>query len=252
MGIIETEEDMGAYELIREVLLTGIAVVVPLLIVFYVGFVLVDFVLRILRPLLKYVGTTKIHILAVMVALGLSAVVLAVGFVAHSPFGERAIDNFDEAIGRVPGFGTVYRSFRRMGDAMIESDADNFQDVQLLEFPTDGAYTIVFVTADTPDRIQSEIGNGEMTTVFLPMAPNPVMGGFVVNVPDAQLVDVDLTLEEAFRAVVTSGVGIDGMSGSSGGLSEEELRNLTGYDVFTRSGMEAPSEQEEQERTRKP
>ena len=45
-----------------------------------------------------------------------------------------------------------------------------------------------------------------METLFLPLAPNPVMGGFLINVPAERVYDVDLTVEEGVRAIVTSGV----------------------------------------------
>ncbi|WP_049972427.1 DUF502 domain-containing protein [Haladaptatus cibarius] len=231
---MDDSESLSPLGMLREAALTGVTVVVPLLITVYVLVVLLDFVAKVLRPLLKFVSIDSIYVLGGVTMATVSALILVIGFMAHSPMGERAIDNFDQAISQVPGFGTIYRSFRRMGDAMVESDADHFRDVKLLEFPTDGTYTFAFVTADTPDGIESALGEGPMTTVFLPMAPNPVMGGFVVNVPEDDLVDVDLSLEEAFRGIVTSGVGLDEMNASTNGLTEEELRQLTGYDAVKR------------------
>jgi uncharacterized membrane protein len=60
-----------------------------------------------------------------------------------------------------------------------------------------------------------------MTTLYLPMAPNPVMGGFVVHVKNENVYDVDMTVEEGMRSVVTSGVAIndadeDGIAGEIG------------------------------------
>jgi uncharacterized membrane protein len=224
-------EDLSVIGKLREMTLTGVTVVVPLLITLYVVVVLLKFVRNILSPLLSFVPVDSIVVLGGIATGGIFGLILAVGFVAHSPFGERAIDNFDYAISQIPGFGTVYRSFRRMGDAMVESDEDHFRDVKLLEFPTDDTYTFAFVTAETPEEITSAVGETEMTTVFLPMAPNPVMGGFVVNVPEEDLVDVDVPLEVAFRAIVTSGVALDEMDSDADGLSEDQLRKLTGQDV---------------------
>ncbi|GAA5049062.1 DUF502 domain-containing protein [Haladaptatus pallidirubidus] len=231
---MDDSENLSPLAVLREAALTGITVVVPLLITVYVLVVLLDFVATVLRPLLSYVSIDSIYVLGGVTMATVSALILVVGFIAHSPMGEQAIDGFDQAISQLPGLGTIYRSFRRMGDAMVESDADHFRDVKLLEFPTDGTYTFAFVTADTPDGIQSALDEGPMTTVFLPMAPNPVMGGFVVNVHEDDLVDVDLTLEEAFRGIVTSGVGLDEMNADADGLTEDELRQLTGYDAVKR------------------
>jgi len=227
MGVTELDSTQPTlYQRVRETMLTGVTVVVPLLITAYVVVALLDFVANMLVPLVELVPVDSVTIVGGVTASVVAALVFLTGTVAHSPFGDRAIGGVDDAVGRVPGVGAVYRSFRRMGDAMLESDADNFRDVRLLEFPTDGSYTVAFVTADTPDGICEATDNDKMTTVFLPMAPNPVMGGFVVNVPDDRLRDVDMTVEEAFRTVVTSGVGIDAASHGRDGLSENELRDL--------------------------
>ena len=232
----QSEPSPGLYGKVREAMLTGVTVVLPLIVTLYVIVVLLNFVSRMLVPMLSLVPVDSIVVLGLVAALLMTTLVFLVGVLAHSPVGDTAIDGFDKAISHVPGFGTVYRSFRRMGDAMLESDADNFQDVRLLEFPIDGSYTVAFVTANTPEGICEATGNEEMTTVFLPMAPNPVMGGFVINVPNENLQDVDMTVEEAFRTVVTSGVGIDAMAHDGAGLSEDELRDLTGYNPVAQTG----------------
>jgi len=228
MGVLDLDPTRPTlYRRVRETMLTGVTVVVPLLITAYVVVALLDFVANMLVPLVEVVPVDSVAVVGGVTASVVAALVFLTGTVANSPFGDRAIDGVDDAVGRVPGVGAVYRSFRRMGDAMLESDADNFRDVRLLEFPTDDSYTVAFVTADTPDGICEATGNDAMTTVFLPMAPNPVMGGFVVNVPEDRLQDVDMTVEEAFRTVVTSGVGIDAANHGRDGLSENELRDLT-------------------------
>jgi uncharacterized membrane protein len=42
--------------------------------------------------------------------------------------------------------------------------------------------------------------------LFVPMAPNPVMGGHLLCVPTDRVIDVDMTVQAAFQAIVTSGV----------------------------------------------
>jgi uncharacterized membrane protein len=69
----------------------------------------------------------------------LAAVVVAVGMLARVGPGEQLIALFDRLISSVPGVGSVYMAFRRMSDAMLESEAQNFQDVKLVEFPRRGA-----------------------------------------------------------------------------------------------------------------
>ena len=61
-------------------------------------------------------------------------------------------------VGAIPAVGSIYGSFRRMGDAMLESSVDNFQEVVLVEYPTEGSYAVAFKTADTPEVITDDTG----------------------------------------------------------------------------------------------
>jgi uncharacterized membrane protein len=48
-----------------------------------------------------------------------------------------------------------------------------------------------------------------MVSVFMPMAPNPFMGGFVLHVAADRVHDVDMSVEEGIQAVVSSGIAVD-------------------------------------------
>jgi len=155
------------------------------------------------------------------------AVILLIGAgVESSRYGERAVDYVDETVERVPGIGSVYQGFRQMSDAMLESDGGNFREVVLVEFPTEETYTLAFVTSETPAAVADHAdGEGEgMRTLFMPMAPNPVMGGHVVFVPDRRVVDVELTVDEGIRALVTSGVALEEVAADLDDVDSEDLR----------------------------
>jgi hypothetical protein len=121
--------------------------------------------------------------------------------------------------------GSVYQSFRQMSEVMLDSDAENFREVKLVEFPHEGVYALGFVTAETPPAVADAVGHGQMYTMFLPMAPNPVMGGHLLHVPASRVYEVDMTVEEGVQAVVTSGVAV-GAGTDRGGLAPETLASL--------------------------
>jgi uncharacterized membrane protein len=223
---------------VREAFVTGLAVVVPGIVTAAVVLFVVDSVWRYLDLVsdlavgslsgvsVPLVGTeTAVELVAPVVLL---AFVFAVGLVVSaSSSGERLVDVVDAVVTRVPGVGSVYDSFRQMSDVMLESDAQNFRDVKLVEFPHEGAYTLGFVTTRTPAELAAPTDHGDMLTLFLPLAPNPVMGGHLVHVPADRVMDVDMTVEEGIRTVVTSGVAVaGGAEGAGDGLSADRLREL--------------------------
>jgi len=233
----------------RRAFVTGVAVLVPLFVSLLVVALAGRYVYRYLDGFSNYVlgigpetmltlatpfgpvAVGKETLIELITPLVVVAVVVTAGlFVNASRFGDAAVGRFDDAVALVPGIGPVYESFRQMSDVMLEEDARNFREVKLVEFPHDGAYTLGFVTTETPDALREPTGHAEMLTLFLPLAPNPVMGGHLVHMPADAVLDVEMSVEEGIRAVVTSGVAVDGGSGADGGLSAEALRNLSGVE----------------------
>ncbi|QWC18365.1 DUF502 domain-containing protein [Halorubrum sp. 2020YC2] len=235
-----TDESSGA-ELLRRAFLSGVAVVVPAVITLVVLAVAFNAVYNYLEAFssavvavspglgLPVVGAVPRE-LAIEVATPVVfvAVILLLGAVVESSrYGERAVDYVDEAVERVPGVGSVYQGFRQMSDAMLESDGGNFREVVLVEFPTEGTYTLAFVTSETPEVVADHAdsdGDG-MRTLFMPMAPNPVMGGHVVFVPERRIVDVELSVDEGVRALVTSGVALEEVAADLDDVDPADLRD---------------------------
>ena len=245
----ERVHDAGtsAYDRLREAALTGVAVVVPLLVTLYVLSVAAGVMMSLLDPLvivLEELGLTANVSELLVDVFGVVAVVvltLLVGFAASFRSGERFLEYFDAALERIPGVGAVYKSFRQMSDVMLESDADSFEEVVVVEFPKEDAYTLGFRTTATPEPIAEAAGREDMQTLFLPLAPNPVMGGFLAHVPGDQVHEVDMTVEEGIRAVVTTGVAVADAHPDHEGLSRARLEQLTGQNVAEPTG---PDEEE--------
>jgi uncharacterized membrane protein len=227
----------SAYDKLREALLTGVAVVVPILVTLYVLSVAVGVMTDLLEPLQLLLDELGLQpnasdfIVDVVGAVVILALTVLVGLAASFQSGEQVLEYLDQALERIPGVGAVYKSFRQMSDVMLESDADNFQSVKLVEFPHQNAYTLGFSTVDTPDPIARAAGHEEMQTLFLPLAPNPVMGGHLTHIPKDRVEDVDMTVEEGMRAIVTMGVAISGADGDTDGLSQQRLEQLGGQDM---------------------
>ena len=220
---------------LRRALLTGVAVIVPSVItlavlgvVFNAIYNYLDAFSTAIVPLLPPTTLPVDREIAIEIATPVVFVgsILLLGVAVESTrHGERAVDYADYAIEQIPGVGSVYQGFRQMSDAMLESDSGNFQEVVLVEFPTEDVYTLAFVTSETPDAVSGPTESGEMRTLFMPMAPNPVMGGHVLFVPERRIVDVDLTVEEGIRALVTSGVALERAATEADGVSPAQVRD---------------------------
>jgi uncharacterized membrane protein len=258
----ETAKEAGhsVYREALDVVLTGVVVIVPLVVTVYVLSAALDFIAGALRPFIKLLewvglieGVKQVGFVDLLIRVGiysdvtdflttiiavliLAAVVVGVGLLARFRYGERIIDYFDYFVGIVPGVGAVYRSFRQMGEVILESGVENFRSVKLVEFPYDDVYVIGFETNEAAPAVMSAAAETDMVTLFLPLAPNPVMGGFLTHVPRDRVSDVDMTVEEAVRIVITSGIATDDAEdGEFRELDPEERSELTDATMGTDS-----------------
>jgi uncharacterized membrane protein len=73
-----------------------------------------------------------------------------------------------------------------------------------VEFPQRGQWTIAFIVGAPTDRIAQSL-DGDMVTVYVPTAPNPT-SGYVIMVKSAELRELDISVDEAFKFHVSLGV----------------------------------------------
>ena len=251
LDIDGVEEYDGLRGFARQAFVTGTAVTLPLIVTLLVLGVVVDFVSQQLDPIVGLVSrVTGIQpasevTLKLLAVVTLAALIFCIGVVAErrperTGFGAL----FDTLVSRIPGVGSLYRSIDEMSGLLLDSDTDSFREVKLVEFPTEGSYAVAFLTAETPEVVREATPEAEgMVTVFLPLAPNPVMGGYVLHVSADRVHDVDLTVEEGIQSIVTSGVATGQRSGSeyefSEGMFDRVNRRLEGADLVDIEDLEA-------------
>jgi uncharacterized membrane protein len=218
------EEYDGPRGFARQAFVTGAAVTLPLIVTLVVLGAVVDFVSQQLDPVVGFfTSVTGLQpasdtTLKVVAILSILAAIFCIGvWTERRPNRSGFGAFFDTLVSRIPGVGSLYQSIDEMSGLLLDSDTDSFQEVKLVEFPDKGTYAFAFLTAETPDVVREGVGESEeMITVFLPMAPNPVMGGYVLHVAEEHVFDVDMTVEEGIQSIVTSGV-------ATGRRSDEEL-----------------------------
>jgi uncharacterized membrane protein len=242
------------YDGTLNVLMTGIAIIIPLIITLYILTIALDFVSAALVPfieLLRWIGLIEwfrstdailllidlnvyryvIDFLTELIAIAvLLGIVVIVGSVGRHRYGEQAIGIVDLAIASIPGIGTVYKSFRRMGDVMLDNEAENFQEIKLVECFGEDMYVIGFETSESPNTISENTGHDEMITLFVPLAPNPVTGGFLTHVPRSQVYDIDMSIEEGVRSILTSGVASGERADGTVSMTMGDLEKVTDID----------------------
>lgn len=212
---VALDEGRAVHDDLRQTLLAGLTLTVPLLVtVLILGWAL-NTVSSALAPLanvfggLGIVGDDRAIVLQTLAAATVFGLILFVGLAARHGPDMRLGSRFDTLVADIPAVGTIYNSVDRMSAVLLEGDTESFREVKVVEFPRADCYAIAFLTTDSPGVVEDAVGESDLLTLFVPMAPNPVMGGHLLTVPEERVYDTDMSVEDGMEAVMTTGLVMD-------------------------------------------
>lgn len=134
----------------------------------------------------------------------LSLVLLFVtGLVAANVFGKRIIGLWEAVLRRIPLVRTVYTAAKGFLEMVLSGKRGSFSKVLLIEYPRRGIYCIAFQTSSTVGQLATH--TPDSVCVFVPTTPNPT-SGFLVVAPRKDLIELDMSVEDAIKLVVSVGV----------------------------------------------
>lgn len=115
----------------------------------------------------------------------------------------RMTENF---IMNTPFLRRVYPYVKQITDFLLTQEEQKkfFSRVVAVEYPRKGIWSLGFVTGSGLRNVVNTIRR-EFVTVLIPTSPTPFTG-FVITVPKKQTIDLDMTIEEALRFVISGGV----------------------------------------------
>ena len=132
-------------------------------------------------------------------------VILLMGVIARHLFGGELVRAWERLLGRVPVARNIYSGVKQLFEAIFRSDErSRFNRVVLIEYPRKGIYAIAFTTGPARGALAHFAGQS-MINCFLPTTPNPTSGYYLL-IPESDLVEVDLSVEDAFKLVMSAGL----------------------------------------------
>lgn len=126
------------------------------------------------------------------------------GLLLSNFFGRTIYHRIERLIAAIPGFKQVYPHVKQVVDLIMGEKKMAFSKVVLVEYPSRGIWTLGFLTGNSLRAIDGPAG-GAVVTVFIPTSPTPFTG-FTINVLAERAIEVDVSMEEALRFVITAGV----------------------------------------------
>ena len=131
-------------------------------------------------------------------------ILLTTGVVAANLLGQRMIRLWEAVLGRIPFVKSVYSSVKQVSDTLLSDTGNAFRKALLVQFPHENSWTIAFLTG-TPAPVVAQHFAEEHVSVYVPTTPNPTSGYFVM-VPRSRVRELDMSVEEALKYVVSMGV----------------------------------------------
>jgi uncharacterized membrane protein len=191
---------------LRRYLINGLLIWVPVLVtVLVVRFILdlMDRTLLVLPHALRPDTLLGLHVPGFGAVLAL-LIVLLTGLLVTNFIGQALVAIGEDLLERIPFVRALYGGVKSFSETVLSNSGNSFKKVLLVEYPRAGLWTIGFQTTDQLPEISERLGEPQVC-VFIPTTPNPT-SGFIVFVPRAACIELDMHVETAMKMIVTLGV----------------------------------------------
>ena len=192
-------------------LIAGLLVVIPLATTIWLATTVSRFVLAFLTTIPKQFNpfNTLNPLLQELINLGVGLLVpllgiLLIGLMARNIVGRWLLEFGEGTLLRIPLAGSVYKTLKQLLETFLRDNSRRFRRVVLVEYPREGLFAVGFVTGVLSSAVQADFSE-TMLSVFIPTAPNPTTGWYAV-VPERSVRDIDLSVEDAFRTIISAGI----------------------------------------------
>ncbi len=190
--------------------LAGILVVIPLAVTLSAGIWIVARVDGLLDLLPDFAHPEMVlgrDLPGLGVFLTLVVVILA-GAATRYVTGRQVVAFYEAVLLRVPFLRVVYQGFRQLLDTVFRDQSKSFRQVVMVEYPRRDVWALAFLTGQAELVEEAETqgpGAHDLVSLFLPTTPNPT-SGFFLMLPAHDVFLVDLTVEEAFKMIMSAGI----------------------------------------------
>jgi uncharacterized membrane protein len=134
--------------------------------------------------------------LTLLIVSAVCAAIYFVGLISRNYIGDKLIRVFRSMVWRIPVLKTVYSTLEQLIQTFTSDKSKNFRRVVEIDYPRKGLRTLALVTGER---------EGGVLTIFVPTTPNPT-SGFYLRVPEADVTNLDMTVEEALKEIISMGL----------------------------------------------
>ena len=210
LALDQAPEEPHAGARLRNYFLTGLVVVGPVGITLYIAWNFIAMVDAWVKPYVPALYNPDSYLPFAVPGVGLvfSVVLLTIiGALAANLLGRSLISAGEMMLSRTPIVRNVYRGLKQIFESVVTASAagQNFQNVALMEFPSKGIWSIVFVTGEAARDVARELPGQDLISVFMPTGMLPP-SGFVCFVPRKSVLTIQMSVEDAAKIIISAGM----------------------------------------------
>ena len=205
----EPPRKAGLLYSLRSSFLTGIVVIAPIGLTIWLIFTVVSWFDKVVLPFvpsqLRPENLIGINFFGVGVVIFLLFTIM-VGWIAKGLIGRSLIRQGESLVDRMPVVRTVYNGIKQISETVFAQSERSFEKAVLIEYPRRGIWAIGFISTHAKGEILRRAGNGQrIMSVFVPTTPNPT-SGFLLYFPEEDVIELDMSVEEAAKLVISAGL----------------------------------------------
>ena len=186
---------------LRNYFITGIVVLVPIGLTFYLTKFLIDLSSNLLPKELNPNYYLPFNIPGLEIIISLIFITI-IGGLSLSFIGKKILQLFNDFLKKIPILRTIYSAIGQLTETFAPKKGSK-KSVVIVEYPRKGSWAVGFATKDNKGEISKKT-NTNLVNVFVPTTPNPT-SGFLLMFPKDEIIFLDMTFEEASKFIVSAG-----------------------------------------------
>ena len=127
------------------------------------------------------------------------------GFLTANFVGRKLVELGENILNRMPVIRPIYNSLKQIFQTLFAKGGSSFRRVGLIEFPSPGMWSLVFLSNPASPEIATRLPDTEHLAAFMPCTPNPTTG-FFFYVARRDVIDLDITVEAAMTLLMSAGM----------------------------------------------
>jgi uncharacterized membrane protein len=193
---------------IRNYFLTGLVVAGPVAITIWLTWSFVNWVDNLVRPFIPVAYRPESYLRGVP-GTGLIIALVALtllGFLTANLVGRTLVEAGERILDRMPLVRSIYKGLKQVFETLFSQSGSSFRKVGLIEFPSPGMWSLVFMSQPPSKEITSVLpSKEEHVSVFMPCTPNPTTG-FFFYVARSAVIELDIPVEAAAKLIMSAGL----------------------------------------------